>query len=870
MGNYTPMMEQYFTIKDEYKNCIVFFRLGDFYEMFFEDALIAHKILDITLTGRDCGMQERAPMCGVPYHSASGYIAKLVENGYRVAICEQVEDPKATKTIVRREVTRIVTKGTVLDNALLDESKNNYIICLFENNLGVGLSAADLSCGQLFVTSFSHGENQKLIDEIARYSPSEIIVSNNISCSGRLFEIFGIKPQTFEDWAFEQSFAVRTILNHFKIVTLSGFGIHEDNLCVPACGALLEYLQQTQKSALSNISSLKRYYTDDFMFLDISSRRNLEITATMRERERKGSLLWVLDKTKTSMGARLIRKWLEQPLLNIDDIEDRHAAVAEYKNDPILREDLKELLNTVYDIERLLSKISYKSANPRDLVALKLSFKHLPHIKNLLSGLSSRLNLGFYNSFDCLEDIHELIDDTIMENPPVSIKEGGFIKDGKSQELDSYREAREKGAEWIAQIEKEERDSTGIKSLKIKYNKVFGYHIEVTNSYLNLVPEHYIRRQTLSNCERFTISGLQEVEEKILKAEERINVLELDIFHDTVSEILCCTDRIQKTAHQLAQIDVLQSFAEAAEKNGYCRPEVTEGDEIDIKNGRHPVVEMLSKESFVPNDAFLNNSSDRLIILTGPNMAGKSTYMRQTALIVLMAQAGSFVPCDEAKIGICDRIFTRVGASDDLATGQSTFMVEMSEVANILSSATKRSLIILDEIGRGTSTYDGLSIAWAVLEHIADVEILGAKTLFSTHYHELTELEGKVDGVKNYCITVMERGDDIIFLRKIKSGGADNSYGIQVARLAGLPQSIISRSKDILTELNKTDIAKSEDSGTVYYGKATKKGKGSKIILNESLYQLLQELMRVDIHKITPIEALNYIHSLQEKAKEIE
>lgn len=875
----TPMMQQFNEIKVKYTDCILFYRLGDFYEMFFDDALLASKELEITLTGRDCGMEERAPMCGVPFHSADSYIARLVEKGYKVAICEQVEDAKEAKGLVKRDVVRVITKGTVTDNKSLDERKNNFIMCIYEGKKGYGVSVADVTTGGFFTTSFHKDEDKSVIDEIAKYNPSEIIVNEEFINKDVIRNIFDIKPHTHSSFSFEYANALKLLCEHFKVKNLSGFGISQDELAVGSAGALLNYLYETQMNDLSHISSIKNYALNEFMFLDISSRRNLELCETIRERSKKGSLLSVLDKTKTSMGARQLRRWLEQPLLNISEINKRLDAVAEYKNDTLLREEIKELLGGVYDIERLTGRIVYNQANCRDFISLKKSIEHFPRIKNMLSSLEAGLNKDLYLDLDTLEDIFTLLDTTIAEEPPISLREGGFIKDGFNEELDRYRFVKNKAKDLLDELEEREKTATGIKNLKIKYNKVFGFHLEVTNSYSHMVPERYIRRQTLANAERYITTELKELEDEILLADEKINKIEYDLFTEIRNTLAQEISRIQKSAGAVSILDVLQSLGDVADSNRYSKPIMNNEGGINIKGGRHPVVERLSKEQFIENDTFLDLNDNRLAIITGPNMAGKSTYMRQVALIVLMAQIGSFVPANSAEIGACDRIFTRVGASDDLATGQSTFMVEMSEVANILNNATKNSLLILDEIGRGTSTYDGLSIAWAVLEHIADKNKLGAKTLFATHYHELTELEGRVEGVVNYRITVLDNGKDIVFLRKIERGGADRSYGIHVAKAAGIPVDVIKRSNQIMSSLVHSDILRREasengagkgkdgNSNVVHYG-------AKKQPTTTGKYDLLveefgQELTAMDLNNLTPRDAITKLYDLKEKFDEV-
>lgn len=862
MAKLTPMMEQYMQIKEEYKYCLLFYRLGDFYELFYDDAVIASKELELTLTGKNCGQEERAPMCGVPFHSADGYIAKLVEKGYKVAICEQTEDPKKAVGIVKREVIRIVTPGTVLDTNVLDESKNNYIMCIYKNSDGYGVASCDVSTGEFQVTAIPSDLDNKVIDEIARFNPSEIICNKEVEIGEQVSRVFDIKLNEYNQWAFDYQNANICLCNHFKTLNLAGFGLENDRPCVCAAGALLEYLVETQKNNLTHISSIKKYVSNKYMVLDMSSRRNLELTQTIRDKSKKGSLLWVLDKTKTAMGARLLRKWLEQPLIDVDEIDKRLDAVEAFKNSPFEREDLKEMLNTIFDIERLMSKVIYATANAKDLVALKNSFAYLPQIKENLKGYDSEYIKEIYEGFDCLEDIYELINESIAEDPPFSVREGGMIKKGYNDEVDKLRSAKDEGSGWLTALEAKEKEETGIPKLRIKYNRVFGYYIEVTNSYKNQVPDRYIRKQTLTNAERYITPELKEIEDTILGADEKVIALEYDLFSDIRNRIAQKVERIQSTAKALSTVDVLQSLGDVADKNNYVKPYVNNDGIIDIKAGRHPVVEKVSKEAFIPNDTYLD-SENALAIITGPNMAGKSTYMRQTALLVLMAQIGSFIPAESAEIGITDRIFTRVGASDDLATGQSTFMVEMVEVANILNNATKNSLLILDEIGRGTSTFDGLSIAWAVLEYIANK--IGARTLFATHYHELTELEGKVKGVKNYCVSVKEQGEDVIFLRKIVEGSADRSYGVHVARLAGVPNSVLKRADSILKLLADDDKTVSID--TDYDFSYDDKPMQRKVII---LNEITAEFDDMDLNNITPFEAMKKLYDIKEKLSNLE
>ncbi|ACL76048.1 DNA mismatch repair protein MutS [Ruminiclostridium cellulolyticum] len=868
MGTVTPMMQQYLDIKEQYKDCILFFRLGDFYEMFFSDAELASRELEITLTGRDCGLEERAPMCGVPFHAADNYIARLVSKGYKVAICEQVEDPALAKGIVKRDVVKVVTPGTVTDITMLDERKNNYLMSVYKNGNFYGLASVDITTGDFYATRITWGNTRgKLLDEIAKYLPSEIIVNNELNSDNELTseikQRFNTYVSTFEETSFEYGNSMDILANHFEKQTLN---IQEYDIAVNASGALLKYLESTQKVNLSHIQKFNSYALEEYMILDASSRRNLELTETMREKSKKGSLLWVLDKTMTSMGGRLLRKWIEQPLINHGDISLRLDAVEELKNKFMVRVEARELLKRVYDIERLMGKVVLGSVNCRDLIALKNSMCQIPYIKSLLNGFEAEYIKNCGEQLDCLEDVCNLIEVSIIDEPPVTIKEGGIIKDGYNPEVDKLRMASIQGKDWIAALEASQREKTGIKNLKVGFNRVFGYYIEVTKSYFSLVPEEYIRKQTLSNCERYITPELKEIEDTILGAEEKIIQLEYSLFVEIKEKIAEQLSRIKSTARALAEIDVLASLAEVADREGYCKPEVSLSDKIEIIEGRHPVVEkMTDKSGFVPNDTVLDMEEDRLAIITGPNMAGKSTYMRQTALIVLMAQIGSFVPAATAKIGLVDRIFTRVGASDDLASGQSTFMVEMSEVANILINATKRSLLVLDEIGRGTSTFDGLSIAWAVIEYIVNKEQLGCRTLFATHYHELTELEGKLPGIKNYCITVKEKGEDVIFLRKIIRGGADGSYGIQVAKLAGVPQSVIDRAKEILSNLDDADINRSGKARRIKKQVDGQLDLFAQAAKASADAEILEEIRKIDISRLTPIDSMNILYELQRK-----
>ena len=881
MAEFTPMMQQYLQTKEEYKDCILFYRLGDFYEMFFDDALIVSKELEITLTGKNCGMEERAPMCGVPYHSVEGYLNKLVANGHKVAICEQVEDPKLAKGLVRREVVRIVTPGTNLDMQALDESKNNYIMCIVGTADKYGVSIADVTTGDFYVTEVD--SERKLLDEINKYMPSEIICSDSLYMSGidmeDLKHRLGITIYALEAWYFGDELSENTLKSHFKVKSLDGLGLVDFDCGIIAAGALLTYLYEIQKSNLEHISTIHPYATGKYMVLDSSTRRNLELVETLREKQKRGSLLWVLDKTKTAMGARLLRSYVEQPLIDKKEIEKRQEAICELNEHIITREELREYLNPIYDLERLITRVTYMTANPRDLIAFRNSIGMLPPIKTLLGDFNGDLLNSISEDMDTLEELYALIDASIIDDAPISVRDGGLIKEGYNEDVDKYRNAKTEGKTWLAELEAKERDKTGIKNLRIKYNKVFGYYLEVTNSYKNLVPDYFTRKQTLANAERYITPELKELEDMILGAEDKLVSLEYDLFCEVRNKISAEIVRIQRTAKAVAGLDVFVSLAVVADQNNYCRPKITENGIIDIKNGRHPVVEkMITNDMFIDNDTYLDNCNNRIAIITGPNMAGKSTYMRQTALIVLMAQVGSYVPASSARIGIVDRIFTRVGASDDLASGQSTFMVEMNEVANILRNATSNSLLVLDEIGRGTSTFDGLSIAWAVVEHISNPKLLGAKTLFATHYHELTELEGKLNNVQNYCIAVKEKGDDIVFLRKIVKGGADKSYGIQVAKLAGVPESVIERAKVIVEELIANDIASVARSIEVNTQSGRKKKKEKEHLDEVDLTQMslfdtvnndniIEELKNIDVGNLTPIEALNKLYELQNKVK---
>ena len=880
MAELTPMMKQYMETKSQYQDCILFYRLGDFYEMFFEDALTASRELEITLTGKNCGQEEKAPMCGVPYHAVEGYLNRLVAKGYKVAICEQVEDPKTTKGIVKREVVRIVTPGTNLDTQALDETKNNYIMCIVYIADRYGVSVADISTGDYFVTEIP--DSAKLLDEIYRFSPSEIICNEAFYMSGvdmdGMKDRLGITIYSLESWYFDDEVCRKKLLEHFEVSSFAGLGLADYDCGIISAGALLQYLLETQKNSLSNLTHITPYAAGKFMMIDSSTRRNLELCETLREKQKRGSLLWVLDKTKTAMGARTLRKYVEQPLIDKTEIIRRLDAVQELKEQAISREEIREYLSPVYDLERLITKIAYGSANPRDLTAFRSSLEMLPALLYILQEMKAELLKDLAVDLDPLEDLCILVKKAIREDPPIAMKEGNIINDGYNEEVDKLRRAKSDGKDWLAKLENDEREKTGIKNLKIKYNKVFGYYLEVTNSYKEMVPEYYTRKQTLANAERYITPELKELEDMILGAEDKLYALEYELYSEVRDLIASQIERIQKTAKAVAALDAFASLALVAERNNYVRPKINEKGVIDIKEGRHPVVErMIPNEMFISNDTYLDDKKHRISIITGPNMAGKSTYMRQTALIALMAQIGSFVPAKSANIGLSDRIFTRVGASDDLASGQSTFMVEMTEVANILRNATSKSLLILDEIGRGTSTFDGLSIAWAVIEYISDSRLLGAKTLFATHYHELTELEGKIDNVNNYCIAVKEKGDDIVFLRKIVKGGADKSYGIQVAKLAGVPELVIGRAKEIVEELGDEDITARVSEIASKERVVKKKPKVKKYddvdIAQMSLFDtvkdddVLEELKNLDVGNMTPIDALNTIYRLQNKLK---
>ena len=916
MAALSPMMQHYLRTKHENPDCLLFYRLGDFYEMFFDDAVTVSRELELTLTGKSCGLPQRAPMCGVPYHAVDTYLTRLVELGHKVAICEQMEDPRTAKGIVRREVVRIVTPGTNLDMNALDEGKNNYIFCAFYNSGQIGIAAADISTGDFLVSEVS--DTAKLFDEIIGYSPAELLCNDALLMSSLnlsdLKERLSMQISTIPNSYYEESSAVTLLLEHFRTSSLLSLGLDDFPSGTLAAGALLRYLYDTQKNALSNLTRVRAYASGKYMLLDSSTRRNLELTQTLRDKKKRGSLLWVLDKTCTAMGARLLHRFLEQPLTERAQIEERLDCVQAFCQQSVDRDEIREYLRAIYDLERLMTRISYGSANPRDLIALRDSLRMFVPIKNILldfenyAGLysedNSTVGIGDENDseslfsgetgqnksscalsryFEEIEDfseLTELLEDSIVEEPPLGVREGGMIKPGFDADIDHLRDARDNGKKWLMDLEAEDRERTGIKNLRIKYNKVFGYYFEVTNSFKDLVPDDYIRKQTLVGSERYTTRRLKELEDSILNAEDKLNTLEYDAFC-RVRE--ACADRItsfQRAAAALAHLDVFASLSLVAERNHYVRPSFNESGTIRISGGRHPVVEQMQQGEFIPNDTLLDGKKNCICIITGPNMAGKSTYMRQVALITLLAQIGSYVPADKARLCVTDRIFTRVGATDDLGSGQSTFMVEMNEVSNILRNATSRSLLILDEIGRGTSTYDGMSIAWAVVEHISNRRYLGAKTLFATHYHELTELEGKIPGVKNYCVAVRESGDNIKFLRKIIRGGADKSYGIQVARLAGLPDIVIDRAMELVEQLTDNDITeKLQNMDTSAANAAGKKSPAKPVHYDEvdlaqmSLFDttsdedVLKELAEVDIQNLTPLDALNTLYRLQSRLK---
>lgn len=866
----SPMMVQYLETKKTYHDCILFYRIGDFYEMFYEDAQTASRELELVLTGKDCGVEERAPMCGVPFHAAENYITKLVAKGYKVAIAEQVEDPKLAKGLVRREVIRVVTPGTITSQTALDESRNNFLMSIYYDGSQFGISTVDISTGEFLTTTADSGKD--VIDELSRFAPSEIVCNHSFMISGmdteELKDRYSLIITELEDDAYDEAQATALLERHFH-ASVAGIGLTDHELCRLSAAAALKYIYDTQMGSVDHISGIRYYASNDYMIIDTATQRNLELTETMREKKKRGSLLWVLDKTKTAMGARLLRRFIEQPLINLEEINRRQDAVEAFCEHYIDREEISEYLSSIYDLERLLGKISYQSANPRDLIAFRNSLAMLPHIHQLLGGMEPSILREIYENMDELRDLHDMIDQAIEDDPPVSARDGGIIKEGYHQEVDQYKESRLNGKNWLAELEAEEREKTGIKGLKIKYNRIFGYCFEVSNAYKNQVPDYFIRKQTISTAERYTSDRLEELQNIILGAQEKLNTLEYELFCELRDKIAENIERVQKTSRQIALTDCLISLSKAATANNYVRPHMNADGIIHIRGGRHPVIEKIIPDGmFVANDTDLDDHAERIAIITGPNMAGKSTYMRQVALIVLMASIGSFVPADEADISICDRIFTRVGASDDLASGQSTFMVEMNEVANILRNASSHSLLVLDEIGRGTSTFDGLSIAWAVVEYIS--KGVKAKTLFATHYHELTELEGRLEGVNNYCIAVKDNEDDIVFLRKIIPGGADKSYGIAVASLAGIPKQVIERAKEIAEELSDADILartrklqRSIPAEDMMEDQAEESDFMSQIQPEHPVLKMLREM---DLNRMTPFEALNTLFILKDKA----
>ena len=859
----TPMMVQYLQTKNEYSDCILFYRLGDFYEMFFDDAIVASRELEITLTGKDCGLSERAPMCGVPFHSATSYIQKLIQRGYKVAICEQVEDPKSAKGIVKREVIRVVTPGTVIDEELLDDKNNNYLAVVFSDTKKYGFAVSDISTGEIFVTEISSSDS--VINEIARYEPREIILNHN---AGKALNTpielrFSITPDEQEDEFFDDTALKGKILAQFNKTDLGELNLADKPCAVVAVGVMLRYLEYAQKQTIGYINTVSVYDVEQYMDLDAATRRNLEITETMRDKQKRGTLLWVLDKTCTSMGARLLKQWVEKPLLNVLEINKRLTSVEELTKNIMLRDELRGVLNKTYDISRIISRLSLNSLNPRDLIALKMTLSILPELQNILSQAKSEMLSSMSLGFDMLEDVYSLLERSIKDEPPVHLRDGGVIKTGFNEEIDKLRLAMKDGKSWLAQVEAEEKEKTGLQKLKVGYNKVFGYYIEVGKSANFTVPDYYVRKQTLANAERYITPKLKELENTILGASERVIALESYVFEQIRKKLAEDTERLKRVAQIIAIADTLSSLAEVAYKNNYVMPQIDDKGEITVKDSRHPVVEKMAKELFVPNDTDLNTDTDRLLIITGPNMAGKSTYMRQVALITLMAQIGSFVPASSARIGIVDKIFTRIGASDDIASGQSTFMLEMNEVSHILRNATAKSLIILDEIGRGTSTFDGLSIAWAVAEYVHNKKKIGAKTLFATHYHELCTLEGELDGAKNYSIAVKKRGDDITFLRKIIRGGTDDSYGIEVAALAGVPKEVIASAKRVLQKVESGDMdnASRHEKEEVISDQID--------FFDNTAKEIADELANMDVTTFTPIEAMNKLYELSKKAKNV-
>ncbi len=868
----SPMMQQYLNIHEQYPDCLLLFRLGDFYELFFEDAKVASHELELTLTGKDCGLEERAPMCGVPFHSVNTYIEKLIERGYKVAICEQMEDPALAKGLVKREVVRVITAGTVTDPVMLDDRKNNYLMAVLTDGKNAGIACADVSTGEFYVAEPAMAI---LRAEILRTAPTEIICASRESLKQAAGEFPGIVVSEQNSNWFQLHNAGEVLCDHFKLPHLAGLGLEEHPSATRAAGALMKYLGETQKNSLEHMTTLRFARSGNRMLLDPNTRRNLELTESLRWKGKKGTLLSLLDKTSTAMGGRLLRSWVEQPLLDREEINGRLDAVEELVRNRMIGISLAEELEGVYDMERLLSKVSYRNLNARDCLALCASFRRIPGIRELVaSGTIQDAASGelprILQALDPMEDLTALLEAAIHPDAPIQITEGGIIRDGYNPTLDEYREAQKHGRQWILDMENREREATGIRNLRIQYNKVFGYYIEVTKSFLSQVPPRYIRKQTLTNAERFMTPELKEVEQKIIGAQEQSVRLELQIFGEIRDRIAGEISRIQRTAEAVKRLDAYQSLARVAAENRYVRPEIVTDGTLSITEGRHPVVEQsIPENSFVPNDTLLDTGENRMMIITGPNMAGKSTYMRQVALICLMAQIGSFVPATEAHLPVCDQIFTRVGASDDLASGQSTFMVEMSETAYILRNATKDSLIILDEIGRGTSTFDGLSIAWAVVEYICDREKIGAKTLFATHYHELSELEGHLEGIKNYCISVKEHGEDVIFMRKITRGGADKSFGVHVARLAGIPHPVIVRAHEIQARLEVSDINQNTI-GQNILGDSNENRKNEQVDMFEyRKMEIIQELQELDVMALTPIDAMNKLFLLREKARKV-
>ena len=867
MAQLSPMMRQYFEIKADYPDTILMFRVGDFYEMFFDDAKLVSKELELVLTGKDCGQEERAPMCGVPFHAADNYIARLVARGYKVAVCEQAEDPATAKGLVKREVIRVVTPGTTLDSTVLNEGTNNYLCALYAEGKKIGAAFCDVSTGSLLATEFSKNAENEIVNELSKFQPKEILLNEKCLAFPKLKLIIGERLECVVNTVNEEDYALaassKRVLTHFGVAHLDALELADKALATGAVGKVLEYLAQTQKTDLSGITKLEVYSSAQFMHLDAGTMRNLELTQTMRGAQTRGSLLWVLDKTKTSMGKRMLHSWVEKPLIHSMEIDRRLNAVEELYSDLEKRSDLREGLSTVLDIERILTKIIYKTASAKELKAMQQAVSTLPAIKALLGSCYSEVLKNCGEGIDALDDVYALIDRSIVDEPPATIREGGMIKAGFNEELDALKDILNNGKGYLSKIESDEKEKTGIKSLKIGYNKVYGYYLEITNLYKDLVPEHYIRKQTLTNAERYITQELKELEDKILGARERSIALEGELFSKIRDKIASQLERIQRTAFNIAVVDCIQSLSQAASEGGYVRPDINESDAVIIRDGRHPVVEKMMKDApFVPNDAVLDCKENRMLIITGPNMAGKSTFMRQVAVITLMAQIGSFVPASSASIGVCDAIFTRVGASDDLSSGQSTFMVEMSEVATILKNATKKSLIIYDEIGRGTSTFDGMSIARAVLEYTANRKKLGAKTLFATHYHELTSIENEIEGIKNYNIAVKKRGGEIIFLRRIVPGGTDDSYGIDVAKLAGVPKEVIERANEVLAELE------SEGGQRVIIREVPAEESGQMSFAMSESNEIVQELGAIDVNTLTPIEAMEKLYSLSKRAKE--